>query len=62
MFRFLRFFVIVNNSRPLSLIGFQNVSLKDLLIGLGTGIQMIAGLAGIDYGVLPALHLSESPQ
>ena len=48
--------------RPLSSIGFRNVSLQELLIGLGAGIVMIAGLAGIYYGVLPALHLSEGPQ
>ena len=48
--------------RPLSSIGFRNVSLQDLLIGLGAGIVMLAGFAAIYYGVLPALHLSESPQ
>jgi uncharacterized protein len=56
------FYVRRVESRPLSSIGFRSVSLKDLLIGLGAGIVMTAGLAGIYYGVLPALHLSESPQ
>jgi len=56
------FYVRRVECRPLSSIGFRSVSLKDLLIGLGAGIVMIAGLAGIYYGVLPALHLSESPQ
>jgi len=48
--------------RPLSSIGFRNVRLQDVLIGLGAGIVMIAGFAVIYYGVLPALHLSESSQ
>src|ERR1700684_173971 len=51
------FYVRRVESRPLSSIGFRSVSLKDLLIGLGAGIVMTAGLAGIYYGVLPALHL-----
>lgn len=48
--------------RPLSSIGFRKVSLQDVLIGLGAGIVMIAGFAAIYFGVLPALHLSESSQ
>jgi membrane protease YdiL (CAAX protease family) len=56
------FYVRRVEGRPLSSIGFRNVGLRDLLIGLGAGIVMIAGLAGFYYGVLPALHLSEGPQ
>jgi membrane protease YdiL (CAAX protease family) len=56
------FYVRYVELRPLSSIGFRNVSLQDLLIGLGAGIVMIVGLAGIYYGLLPALHLSENPQ
>jgi membrane protease YdiL (CAAX protease family) len=56
------FYVQYVELRSLSSIGFRNVSLQDLLIGLGAGIVMIAGFAGIYYGVLPALHLSESSQ
>lgn len=48
--------------RPLSSIGFQKVSLQDMLAGLGAGIVMIAGFAVIYLSVLPALHLSESSQ
>ena len=49
-------------NRSLSSIGFRNVSFWDVLIGLGSGLLMLAGIAGIYYGLLPALHLSESRQ
>lgn len=48
--------------RPLSSTGFRNVSVWDVLIGLGAGLVILAGIAGIYYGLLPALHLSESQQ
>ena len=49
-------------SRSLSSIGFRNVSFWDVLIGLGSGLLVLVGIAGIYYGLLPALHLSESQQ
>jgi len=48
--------------RPLSSIGFRRVSVWDVLLGLGAGLFMLAGIAGIYYGVFPLLHLSEGQQ
>lgn len=48
--------------RSLSSIGFRNLSVWDVPIGLGVGFAILAGIAGIYYGLLPALHLSESRQ
>jgi uncharacterized protein len=56
------FYVREAEVRPLSSIGFRNVSMLDVLIGLVAGLVILAGIAGIYYGLLPALHLSESQQ
>lgn len=56
------FYVRRSESRPLSSIGFRKPSVSDVLIGLGAGILMLAGIAGIYYGLLPALHVSENAQ
>src|SRR5579875_2290126 len=47
-------------ARPLSSIGFRRLSLWDALFGLGSGLFVLAGMAGIYYGLFPFLHLSES--
>lgn len=56
------FYVREVELRPLSSIGFRKVSFWDVLIGLVAGLVILAGIAGTYYGLLPALHLSESQQ
>jgi len=49
-------------ARPLSSIGFRTLGVWDVLLGLGAGFFMLAGIAGIYYELLPMLHLSEAQQ
>jgi uncharacterized protein len=49
-------------ARPLSSIGFRRLSVWDALLGLVAGLFVLAGIAGIYYGLFPALHLSEGQQ
>lgn len=48
--------------RSLNSIGFRKVHVRDVLTGLGAALLMLAGIAGIYLGLLPALHISESQQ
>lgn len=48
--------------RSLNSIGFRKVHVGDVLTGIGAALLMLAGIAGIYLGLLPALHISESQQ
>jgi uncharacterized protein len=53
-------YVRLAEKRPLSSIGFRSpLRLPDILIAAGAGILILAGLAVIDFVLLPALHLDE---
>lgn len=49
-------------ARPLSSIGFRTFRAWDVPLGLAAGFLMLTGIAGIYYGLLPMLHLSEGQQ
>lgn len=49
-------------ARPLSSIGFRTLRAWDVPLGLAAGFLMLTGIAGIYYGLLPMLHLSEGQQ
>lgn len=48
--------------RPFSSIGFRPINVKDIFMAVLTGVIIVAGLAGIYYVLLPALHLNEDQQ
>jgi membrane protease YdiL (CAAX protease family) len=48
--------------RPQTSIGFRAPHGRDIIIAIGAGIVILAGTAGIYYGLFPALHISEGSQ
>ena len=54
------FFVLLAEKRPLGSIGFRPPGVRDILIGLGGGVVILAGLALIYIVIFPALHVSEN--
>ena len=55
-------YVHLGEVRPLASIGFHAPGVRGVFIGIAAGPIIIAGLAGIYFVVLPALHLSETQQ
>jgi len=53
------FYVLLAEKRPLGSIGFRPPGVRDILIGLGGGVVILAGLASIYYVIFPALHVNE---
>jgi uncharacterized protein len=47
---------------PLESIGFRKPGMRDIFIGIAAGIVILAGLAGIYFALLPALHFKEDPR
>ena len=45
---------------PLSSIGFRRPGMKNIALGVATGIVSLAGLATILYVIFPALHINET--
>ncbi|MGD0307600.1 MAG: hypothetical protein ABSC71_22480, partial [Candidatus Acidiferrales bacterium] len=45
---------------PLSSIGFRRPGVKNIALGVATGIVSLAGLATILYVIFPALHINET--
>jgi uncharacterized protein len=55
-------YVLLAERRPLSSIGFRAIGLWDVIWAILAGIFILAALAGIYLGLLPALHLNEDQQ
>jgi uncharacterized protein len=55
-------YVRLAERRPLSSIGFRSIGIWDVIWAILSGVFILAALAGIYYGILPALHLSEDQQ
>jgi uncharacterized protein len=55
-------YVRLVEKRPLSSIGFRSIGMWDVIWAILSGILILAALAGIYYGILPALHLTEDQQ
>ena len=48
--------------RPLSSVGYRRPAMRDIGIGIASGIVLLAGLASIFYIILPTLHLNLAKQ
>ena len=55
-------FVRYLERRPLTSIGFRKPGIWNILIGIASGLVILAGLVFIYYVVFPALHVSEDQQ
>jgi membrane protease YdiL (CAAX protease family) len=56
---FILLYVRFAERQPLTSIGFRTPKLGGILVGIASGIAMLAGLAAIYYVVFPALHVNE---
>ena len=59
MLALLLLYVRWGERRPLTSVGFRKPGLRDILISIATGILIFAGLVGIYFVILPALHFQE---
>jgi uncharacterized protein len=55
-------YVLLAEKRPLSSIGFRAIGVWDLVWAILSGVFILMALAGIYFGILPALHLNEGKQ